>query len=78
MGFCYFYMFCCALHSLDEEERAVCFAFFVFLTSCYCCVYFPHGAMGLSAVCDCGISWSYALTVLGNMKEWENKVGETK
>ena len=23
----------------------------------------PHGAMGLSAVCDCGISWSYSLTI---------------
>ena len=23
----------------------------------------PPGAMGLSAVCDCGISWSYSLTV---------------
>ena len=24
----------------------------------------PRGAMGLSAVCDCGISWSYSLTIL--------------
>ena len=24
----------------------------------------PHGAMGWSAVCDCGISWSYSLFVL--------------
>ena len=24
-----------------------------------CCVALPCGAMGLSAVCDCGISWSY-------------------
>ena len=23
-----------------------------------------HGAMGLSAVCDCAISWSYSLTFL--------------
>ena len=22
----------------------------------------PHGAVGWSAVCDCGISWSYSLT----------------
>ena len=27
-----------------------------------CCVLFPLGAMGSSAVCDCGISWSYSLT----------------
>ena len=22
----------------------------------------PHGALGWSAVCECGISWSYSLT----------------
>ena len=27
------------------------------------CVALPHGAMGLSAVFDCGISWSYSLTI---------------
>ena len=26
----------------------------------------PRGAMGLSAVCDCGISRSYSLTILNN------------
>ena len=25
----------------------------------------PRGATGLSAVCDCGISWSYLLTIFG-------------
>ena len=29
-----------------------------------CCVALSRGAMGLSAVCDCGISWSYSLTIL--------------
>ena len=38
------------------EERAGCFAKFVFLVSRDCCVALPRGAMGLSAVCDCGIS----------------------
>ena len=28
-----------------------------------CCVALPRGAMDLSAVCDCGISWSYSLTI---------------
>ena len=23
----------------------------------------PRGAMGLSAICDCSISWSYSLTI---------------
>ena len=26
-----------------------------------CCVALPPSDMGLSAVCDCGISWSYSL-----------------
>ena len=34
---------------------------FVFLVSRGCCVALPCGAIGLSAVCDCGISWSYSL-----------------
>ena len=29
----------------------------------------PRGATGLSAVCDCGISWSYSLTIL-EANEW--------
>ena len=42
---------------LGEEERAGCFAFIVLLVSCYCkcSVALSHGAMGWSAVCDCGI-----------------------
>ena len=44
------------LQYLDGEERAGCFAWFVFLVSWDCCVALPRGAMGLSAVCDCGIS----------------------
>ena len=49
---------------LDEEERAGCFAVIVFRISCYCkCpVSLPLGAVGWSAVCDCGISCSYSLT----------------
>ena len=43
---------------LDEEERAGYFVFIVFQMSCYCkCfVAIPHGAVGLSAVCNCHIS----------------------
>ena len=42
---------------LDGEERAGCFAWFVFLVSCNGCVALPRGAMGLSAAqCDCCIS----------------------
>ena len=62
-------MFCCALlyvhSSFDGEERAGCFAWFVFLVSRDCCVALPRGVMGLSAVCDCGISRSYSLTIFG-------------
>ena len=38
------------------EERAGCFALFVFLVSRDCCIAIPHGVMGLSAVSDCGVS----------------------
>ena len=50
-----------------KRDRAGCFALIVFLMSCFCCrsVNLPHdGAVGWSAVCDCGISWSYSLTFL--------------
>ena len=30
------------------------------------CVALPCGSMGLLAVCDCGISKSYSLTILGS------------
>ena len=32
------------------------FTLFVFLVPRDCCVALPHDAMGLSAVCNCGIS----------------------
>ena len=41
---------------LDGDERAGCFASYVFLVSRNCCVALPSGVMGLSAVCGCGIS----------------------
>ena len=43
---------------LEEEEGAGCFAFIVFQMSCYCkcSAALPHGAMGWSAMCDCGFS----------------------
>ena len=64
MGFCNFSMFCCALLCVHSsfaiismgEERAGCFALFVFLVSHDCCVALPHDTTSLSAECDCGIS----------------------
>ena len=40
------------------EETVCCFAFFAFRMPCYCTcpVALPRGAVGLSAVSDCGIS----------------------
>ena len=29
----------------------------------------PRGATGFSAACDCGISWSYSLTIFANNKD---------
>ena len=48
---------------LDVEERAGCFSWFVFLVSRDCCVALPPSVMCLSAVCACGISWSYSLNI---------------
>ena len=63
VGICNCSTFCCALLYVWSSiaiilmgERAGCFALFVFLVSCDSCVALPHDAMGLSAVCDCGIS----------------------
>ena len=48
---------------LDGEERPGCFAWVFFIVSLDCLVALPRGTMALSAVCDCGISWSYSLTI---------------
>ena len=57
-------MFCCELPCVHSsfaiismgEERAGCFALFVFLVTRDFCVDLPHDATGLSAVCDYGVS----------------------
>ena len=41
---------------LDGDERAGCFALFIYLAFRSCCVALPHDATMLFAVCDCGIS----------------------
>ena len=73
MRFCNCSMFCCALlcvHSsfviisMEKRELIALLCLFVFLVSRDCCVAFPHDTTGLSAVCDCGISYSYSLTIL--------------
>ena len=63
VGFSNCSMFCCALlcvHTsfsiISMVKRAGCYALFVFLLSHDCCVALPHDAIGLSSVCDCGIS----------------------
>ena len=58
---------------LMGEERAGCFALVVFLVSRDGGAALPRGATGLSAVCDCGISWSYSLTIFGlnSAKVWK-------
>ena len=56
-GFCNCSMFWCALLCVHSSFAIIsgCFALFVLLVSHYCCVAFSHSAIGLSAVCDCGI-----------------------
>ena len=43
---------------LEEEQKAGCFAVIVLQMFCYynCSLVLPYGAVGLSAVCNCGIS----------------------
>ena len=43
---------------LEEEEKAGCFAIVVLQMHCYykCSVALAHGAVGWSALYDCGIS----------------------
>ena len=53
-GYAYFYVIL-VLPPLGVEDRAGCFAWFVFLVSGNINVALPHGDMGLSAVSDCGI-----------------------
>ena len=52
------------------EERVGCFAKFVFQVSRDCCVAFPRGAMGMSAVWDCGISWSLTYYFFSMIRVW--------
>ena len=46
------------MQNLEVEEKAGCFAIIVILMYCYykCSVALPCGAMGCSAVCNCGVS----------------------
>ena len=66
VGVCGCSMFCCTLFYVHSsiaiilgggggEERAGCFAYFVFLVSRDGLVALPCGAIGLSAICDFGI-----------------------
>ena len=50
-------MFCCVLLCVHSSFAIISgsFALFVLLVY-YCCVVFPHDAICLSAVCDCGFS----------------------
>ena len=48
---------CFAIILMGKKELVVLLTvWFVFLVFCDCCVALPRGAMGLSAVCDCGVS----------------------
>ena len=55
-------MFCCALLCVHSSFAIILMwkrelvALLVFRVSIDCCVTLPHGATGLSAVSDCGIS----------------------
>ena len=52
-----YFVFVLLCKHLEGKERACCFSFTVFLMSCetQCSVALPHGPVGWSAVCSCGI-----------------------
>ena len=54
----HYFMSILVCNHLEVEEKADCFAFIVLQMSCYykCSLTFPHGTMGLYAVCYRGIS----------------------
>ena len=63
-------MFCCTLLYVPSSfaiilmgKKSWLLCLVVLLVSRDCCVAPPSGAMVLSAVCDCGISWAYSLTI---------------
>ena len=60
MGFCKRSMFCCTLLYVPSSLAIILMGkrqlVALLILSCDCCVALPRGAMGLSAVCDCGIS----------------------
>ena len=57
------------------RKRELIALLLVFWMSCYCkCpVALPQGAVGWSAVCDCGNSWSYSLTFCRVMTNCDTK-----
>ena len=66
VGFCNSSMFCCALLCAHSSFVIILMGkreLVVLLVSRNCCVALPHNDTGLSAVCDCGISWSYSLAI---------------
>ena len=64
-----YFMSILVCNHLDGEERAGWLAWSVLLVSRDCCVTLPRGAMSLSAVCDCGISWYTQASRDGSFKD---------
>ena len=59
MGFCNCSRFCCALLYVHSSFAIILMGkgeLVALLSLSSCCVALPRGVMGLSAVCDCGIS----------------------
>ena len=52
---CFVVRYFVSIVALHGEERAGCFAFFVFLVPRDCYVDLRHDTTGFPAVCDCGI-----------------------
>ena len=54
---------CCAVISIVSSFAVIALDCLLIPGDCLRSVALPHGAVGWSAVRNCGISWSYSLTV---------------
>ena len=58
---CFVMQYLVSFSFCNHFAEAEAYFFIVFLVCCKCwsSLALPHCAVGCSAVCDCGISWSY-------------------
>ena len=80
MGVCNCSMFCCTLLYVHSSTAIILMGKRELVALLYLsswCLALPRRATGLSAVCDCGISWSYSLFLKYSETVYKYRVGHT-